>query len=194
MDDDVLQVAKRIIAAFTDPATRKWVAGLTEEQMNALAALDTLRDDAEWGEVSWLVPGAQPSDDDNGPKTLVFVYGTLLTGEPNHRFLTHARYVAPAVAPGYALYSLGPYPAMAAGDADAFAVGEVWEVGPVTLAALDRLEGHPHHYQRTPITVVAEVGGAGNMSVEAYVRSDTRLAGLPRITDGDWKAHVRRSL
>jgi len=72
----------------------------------------------------------------------VFVYGTLLSGEPNHRLLADAELVGAArTEPDFDLVSLGAFPAMIAGGATAIA-GEVYEVDRPTLDALDRLEGH----------------------------------------------------
>ncbi len=81
----------------------------------------------------------------------VFVYGTLRAGEPNHYLLDHHDLVTHArTEAAFELVSLGTFPAMIAGGATAV-VGEVYEIDPVTLAALDRLEGHPRFYQRSAI-------------------------------------------
>jgi gamma-glutamylaminecyclotransferase len=80
--------------------------------------------------------------------TRVFVYGTLLRGEPNHRLLTSALFVGGAhTEPAFDLVSLGPFPTMVEGGETSIA-GEVYEVDPATLGALDRLEGAPSFYQR----------------------------------------------
>ena len=73
--------------------------------------------------------------------TRVFVYGTLLAGEPNHRLLARARLVTEArTKPAFELRDLGSSPRLVRGGAHAVA-GEVYEVDEATLAALDRLEG-----------------------------------------------------
>lgn len=64
-------------------------------------------------------------------------------------------------------------------------VGEVYEIDPVTLAALDRLEGHPRFYQRAAIRL--EDGD----EVLAYLLSPEQAAaftkqGRTRIPSGDW--------
>ena len=110
----------------------------------------------------------------------VFVYGTLRAGEPNHYLLdlrvpvTRARTEA-----AFELVSLGAFPAMIAGGTTAV-VGEVYEIDPVTLAALDRLEGHPRFYQRTAIRL--EDGD----EVLAYLLSPEQARGRTRIPSGDW--------
>ncbi len=119
-------------------------------------------------------------------RTRVFVYGTLLSGEPNHRLLVgaKARFVAEArTKPRFELRDLGAYPAMVDGGAQAIA-GEVYEVDEATLLALDQLEGHPRFYQRTRIDL--EDGA----SAEAYLLRPDQAEGRPMIDSGNWR--VRR--
>ncbi|NNC15185.1 gamma-glutamylcyclotransferase [Corallococcus exiguus] len=117
--------------------------------------------------------------------TRVFVYGTLLEGEPNHRMLHCARLVVPAqTLPHFTLYDCGPFPALASAGHHTVG-GEVYEVDAPTLAALDRLEGHPHFYQRSPITL------DGGARVEAYLFPAARLVGRPTIESGNWRAHLK---
>ncbi|QDE95989.1 gamma-glutamylcyclotransferase family protein [Myxococcus xanthus] len=116
--------------------------------------------------------------------TRVFVYGTLLAGLPNHHHLRGARLLGPArTHASFALYDYGPFPALASGGRHAVE-GEVYEVDALTLAALDRLEGHPRFYQRTPIAL----DGFG--LVEAYLFPKARLVGCPRIASGCWRTHL----
>lgn len=118
-------------------------------------------------------------------KTRVFVYGTLLSGEPNHRLLTAASLVGEArTEPAFELVSLGAFPAMVAGGRTAVA-GEVYEVDAGTLTDLDRLEGHPRFYQRRRIRL--EDGG----EVLAYVLTADQALGRPSIASGNWR-HERK--
>ncbi|RYZ41474.1 MAG: gamma-glutamylcyclotransferase [Myxococcaceae bacterium] len=117
--------------------------------------------------------------------TRVFVYGTLLSGEPNHHLLRGARLVGPAqTLPRFTLYDYGPFPALASGGQHTVA-GEVYEVDAPMLAALDRLEGHPRFYQRSPITL------DGRARVEAYLFPKARLTGRPIIESGCWRRHLQ---
>jgi gamma-glutamylcyclotransferase (GGCT)/AIG2-like uncharacterized protein YtfP len=110
----------------------------------------------------------------------VFVHGTLRAGEPNHYLLDHHDFVARArTEAAFELVSLGAFPAMIAGGTTAV-VGEVYEIDPVTLAALDRLEGHPRFYQRKAIRL--EDGD----EVLAYLLSPEQARGRTRIPSGDW--------
>ena len=112
---------------------------------------------------------------------LVFVYGTLMTGEPNHRLLAHAQHVGRAsTRPAYHLVDLGAFPALVSGGKTAVA-GEVYSVDSPTLAALDRLEGHPRFHRRTPITL------AGGRQALAYLQAPEQTRDWPRITGGDWR-------
>ena len=110
----------------------------------------------------------------------IIVYGTLRAGEPNHYLLDHHVLVACARTEAtFELVSLGAFPAMIAGGTTAV-VGEVYEIDPVTLAALDRFEGHPRFYQRTAIRL--EDGD----EVLAYLLSPEQVRGKTRIPSGDW--------
>ncbi|RKG84391.1 gamma-glutamylcyclotransferase [Corallococcus sp. CA049B] len=117
--------------------------------------------------------------------TRVFVYGTLLSGEPNHHLLRGARLVGQAqTLPRFTLYDYGPFPSLASKGKHAVA-GEVYEVDASMLAALDRLEGHPRFYERTSIAL----DDAGR--VEAYLFPKGRLAGRPIIESGCWRRHLQ---
>ncbi|NVJ25097.1 gamma-glutamylcyclotransferase [Myxococcus sp. AM011] len=117
--------------------------------------------------------------------TRVFVYGTLLSGEPNHRLLRGARIIGPArTQPRFTLHDYGPFPALASRGKHAVE-GEVYEVDALMLAALDRLEGHPRFYERTSIAL----DDAGR--VEAYLFPKGRLAGRPIIESGCWRRHLQ---
>lgn len=119
--------------------------------------------------------------------TRVFVYGTLLSGQPNHRLLRGAQLVGVArTRAAFGLFDYGPFPALAAGGRHSV-VGEVYEVDALTLAALDKLEGHPRFYRRTPIAL----DGFG--SAEAYLFPRARLVGRPLIATGCWHTHQKET-
>jgi gamma-glutamylaminecyclotransferase len=117
---------------------------------------------------------------------LVFVYGTLMRGEINHRLLATARLVAEAqTEPCFELFDLGHFPAMSAGG-QTVVRGEIYAVDDQTLVRLDRLEGHPELYQRTPIRL------ANGQEVQTYLMADARTRRRPVISSGDWRAHRER--
>jgi gamma-glutamylcyclotransferase (GGCT)/AIG2-like uncharacterized protein YtfP len=113
----------------------------------------------------------------------LFVYGTLLSGEGNHRRLSASRLLgAQRTEPRYTLISLGRFPALLEGG-DTSVSGEVYEVDALTLAALDQLEGHPHFYRRTSLALL------GGESVQGYVLARVLNATYPLIPGGDWREY-----
>jgi gamma-glutamylaminecyclotransferase len=124
-------------------------------------------------------------------KTRVFVYGSLRKGFGNHRLLAvpGARLIMAKsrTEPGYELRDLGAFPGMVRGGAGAV-IGEVYEVDEATLAALDRLEGHPRFYTRSRIALRDLEAGA---AVEAYLLRPEQVVGKPLVISGDWRAHRR---
>lgn len=122
-------------------------------------------------------PRGQP-----GAPVRVFVYGTLLAGEPNHRLLAGAKLVGEArTEPAFELRDLGPFPALVHGGACAVS-GEVYEVDAKALAALDRLEGHPRFYRRTCIAL------DDGTKVETYLLTPEQVEGRPVIASGNWRS------
>ena len=118
----------------------------------------------------------------------VFVYGTLLRGEPNHRLLAGSPLVGEArTEPAFELVSLGPYPALVGGGATSVK-GEIYEVDMATLAALDRLEGHPSFYQQKRIRLES-----GEEAL-AYLLPKDQANGRPRIESGDWRRERKERL
>jgi gamma-glutamylaminecyclotransferase len=124
---------------------------------------------------------------DEEARTLVFVYGTLLFGERNHRHLTGARPIGAALTqPAFRLYDLGPFPGLVAGGEHAI-IGELYAVDEATLAALDRLEDHPRFYRRVSIVL------ADGANVETYLLTPEQVAGHPIISSGNWRARRKDS-
>lgn len=114
------------------------------------------------------------------PKYRIFVYGTLMSGELNHRRLSSATPLGQArTALGYALHDLGPFPGLVAGQQRV--TGEIYEVDATTRTELDQLEGHPRFYCRTLIRL--EDGSAA----EAYMLSPGQARGRPVIPSGSWR-------
>ena len=87
----------------------------------------------------------------------LFVYGTLMRGERNHRLLAEAEFVGEArTVAGFTMIDLGAFPGVVA-HGEGVVVGELFRVDAETLLAVDRLEGHPRFYRRTEI----ELAGGG---------------------------------
>jgi gamma-glutamylcyclotransferase (GGCT)/AIG2-like uncharacterized protein YtfP len=117
----------------------------------------------------------------NDRRFILFVYGTLLSGEASHARLNGARALGPATTPPeYDLFDLGPYPALVAGGATAVA-GELFELPAAMLAAIDVYEEVPILFKRTRIAI--EDGRVA----EAYVLERDQVRGRRRIRSGDWR-------
>ena len=113
--------------------------------------------------------------------TRLFVYGSLMSGEPNHRFLARARFVRVArTEPRFTLLDLGAYPALRA-EGRTSVRGEIYEVDAVTLAAVDRLEGHPSYFRRSPIEL------RNGEFVEAYVLPFDGAKRYATVDCGNWR-------
>lgn len=107
-------------------------------------------------------------------------YGTLRHGQPNWaRLLADAPLLGTHCVPGFALYDAGPFPYAAPRPGGRIVV-DLFAIDPAALAACDRLEGYPHHYDRRRIPV------AGTPAWLFFVpRPPT---GCRLIPGGDWLA------
>lgn len=113
----------------------------------------------------------------------IFVYGTLLEGEPSYRVLAGAPLVRRTrTAPAYTLVSLGAFPALIEGGITRVA-GDVYLVDAFTLAAVDRLEGVPRFYQRMMVRL------EGVVPAEAYDHPREQAVGGIVIASGDGVDH-----
>jgi gamma-glutamylcyclotransferase (GGCT)/AIG2-like uncharacterized protein YtfP len=117
------------------------------------------------------------------PRTLLFVYGTLMRGESNHGVMSGATFVrAAATKPEFALLDLGDHPAMVRGAQSI--EGELWSIDDeATLAALEELEGAPDYYHRVPLVL------SDGARVECYVPTQPP-SGFPTIPSGSWRRRV----
>jgi gamma-glutamylaminecyclotransferase len=113
---------------------------------------------------------------------MIFVYGSLLSGEANHAHLGSSRSLGPArTHPSYTLVDLGPYPALL-DEGTTAVVGELYDVDDATRAALDEFEGHPTYYRRGAVRIASHEG----LDVEAYFLLGG-AAGALAIPGGDWR-------
>ena len=108
----------------------------------------------------------------------MFVYGTLMKGEPHHSSISHARFVRAAeTLPAYELIQIDYYPAMLTGGTSRI-MGELYEVDDETLRRLDELEEVPHYYERRTIEL------ADGSEALAYVMPRDRAQGGSPIPSG----------
>lgn len=100
---------------------------------------------------------------------LIFVYGTLKRGGPNHHFLAGQEFLGQAcTTPGFQLHDLGSYPGMVPRSDDRNGVtGEVWSVDEAALKRLDALEGLAEGLYRRE--VVPMLPPFADRTVETYL-------------------------
>ncbi|QSO50802.1 gamma-glutamylcyclotransferase [Alicyclobacillus curvatus] len=125
------------------------------------------------------------------PETvLVYVYGSLLSGESNHGLLASSRLVSAKARAHGRMYDTGNgYPALVT-DREKWTFGQVYEVNKATLAQLDALEDYrgpnreDNDYQRISQPVETE---HGTMQALMYVYTEEDAKDLKEIPSGDWK-------
>ena len=117
---------------------------------------------------------------------LVFVYGTLLSGEPNNKhYLGNSERMGNEVVSGFTMISVGNFPACIQNpNSEVSILGEVWKIDEETLKRLDYLEGYPHFYNRVEVDTFA---GKAWM----YCFPETKLNdSVHVISSGSWKEFV----
>ena len=116
-------------------------------------------------------------------RDLVFVYGTLRTGQANHRLHLGERPLVPAVLEGHEL-RLGDWPWIRAA-AGSSVVGEVVAVEPEVLAGLDVLEDVAGGWYRRERCTVRLANG-GEAEAWTYTAGTIAASGGRRVPGGDW--------
>lgn len=120
------------------------------------------------------------------PLNTVFVYGTLKRFHSNHALLHGAKFLKEAHVKGI-LLDLGAFPALLeCMDGGQKVHGELFQVkDEEQWQALDRLEGHPHHYKRT--AVETSQGWAYTYVYQRYAPTHQSYQMIPL---GTWHSQV----
>ena len=115
----------------------------------------------------------------------IFVYGTLMKGEPNHflidrdpknKFIKQA-----ATTRNFNLFDLGGFPGMTMPGNNSV-LGEIYEVTARTIRDLDILESHPQFYRRSYIDL------ADGEKAITYILDSVYTMHCPIIKTGNWKS------
>ncbi len=97
----------------------------------------------------------------------VFVYGTLMAGQPAANLLgDNAIFVGPAMLPDHAMYDLGSYPGIVPAEGEQV-IGEVYLVDDEAMKRMDRYEGEGSLYLRQTVSVEVDTGW--RLSAKAYI-------------------------
>jgi gamma-glutamylcyclotransferase (GGCT)/AIG2-like uncharacterized protein YtfP len=114
----------------------------------------------------------------------VFVYGTLMRGEANSRYLDESEFLCPALITGYEMYNVGWYPAIVAGDG--LIAGELYRVSTADIPSIDSLEGEGYLYAKRCETATDAKGNAAFALVYVYLDDVSDLKRIPAWKDYVW--------
>ena len=115
----------------------------------------------------------------------LIVYGTLMSGERNHRFCRNAVSITPCTVTG-TLYDTGyGFPAFMP-EGDGVVKAELIEIPLADWADVDRLEGYPQLYDRQLLQATLADGGEAT----GWVYIMTELPEQAKVIEsGDWKEY-----
>ena len=115
----------------------------------------------------------------------LIAYGTLMSGERNHRFCRNAVSITPCTVTG-TLYDTGyGFPAFAP-EGDGEVKAELIEIPLADWADVDRLEGYPRLYDRQLLQATLADGG----ETTGWVYIMTELPDHAKVIEsGDWKEY-----
>lgn len=116
----------------------------------------------------------------------VAVYGTLRKGQPNHFLLKNAAYIETIKIPKLKMHDFGAFPFCTNKDTTEqdTITAEIYHVDKQTLAALDRLEGHPSFYTRELVNCTNKNGE--RIAFIYLINKDNSIKNTNRILSGDW--------
>lgn len=114
--------------------------------------------------------------------TKVFVYGTLMKGNSNHRFLDGTKYIGSARIAGYSMFEVTKhYPGIVHGSDDIY--GEVYEINKDVLNRLDGLEGEGFLYKRIVDKAVTDDGTEHDVYIYLWMKD---VKGLEKTKITPW--------
>ena len=124
--------------------------------------------------------------------TMLFVYGSLMSGLSNHRRLAGAHSLGAAATreSSFAMLDLRSFPGVVEGG-DERIIGELYEVDSRLLAQLDILEGVAQQfYKRIAVRVVQLPRMKTGVDAEMYVLAKPRVyERYAKVSPADWRLH-----
>ena len=118
----------------------------------------------------------------------LFVYDSLLAGEPDHELLSGARALGPAATKAeFQLVDLGPYAAIVRAGSTSI-VGELYALDAAALARIDVRREVPILFRRESIAL------ADDTRAEAYLMAPDQVRGRRRLARGDWQSRFAPSM
>ncbi|MCA9950315.1 MAG: gamma-glutamylcyclotransferase [Anaerolineales bacterium] len=130
----------------------------------------------------------------------IFVYGTLLPGQPNaYMWADSVKKVETAVFPQGLLYDMGHYP-MLVEEPGGSIIGAIFTLHNAhfqqVVQRLDELEDYnPQAHAQSPYRREKRIVGLRNgRSIQAwtYLGNPSYVKGMPPITSGDWVSHASK--
>ena len=117
----------------------------------------------------------------------LIVYGTLMSGERNHRFCRNAVSITPCTVTG-TLYDTGcGFPAFIP-EGNTVVNAELIEIPIADWAAVDRLEGYPRLYDRQLLQATLTDGGEAT----GWIYIMNTLPPMAKVIEsGSWKEYRR---
>lgn len=98
----------------------------------------------------------------------IFVYGTLMSGRANSRYMKNAEYIGRAVLHGFSIYDLGYYPGIRP-KSGGLVSGEVYDLSDkADFERICTLEGDGFLYIRQTVTVTMDNGSETEAVVFVY--------------------------
>ena len=121
----------------------------------------------------------------------IFVYGTLMAGEYNHKLISSQKREGEGSIRGFDLYSLGRYPGIRPSEhADHVVYGEVYLVDDSTLEQVNILEGEGSLYILQHAEVTMDDGSEVTAGVYVYNHDCPESS---RIHSGSWKSGRKKN-
>lgn len=118
---------------------------------------------------------------------VVFVYGSLMKGYWNHKYLENSDFIGYATLDGYGIYHVSSFPGIVP-RMDHYVLGEVYNVNESTMRALDILEDEGDMYVRKEETVRV---GDKNIKCFVYVWNREIKPGFKKVESKPWKPRGR---